>query len=846
MHFLHWFSVFIAALTFGCFDYSATTEGNNPPVAVVAETNIIADLGDTVLLDGSGSTDADGDELSFRWYQLGGGSLPVNIESPTAPVASVTAPIARAGLFFALEVSDGIDVSAPVVVELRVRNRPPTVLPISSVVSVTGRDVSLLADGSDPDGDELTYLWTLKDWPEGGEIVMRDITSRVVSLTPSVRSKQTQPGLCALAECYRVAVQAFDGELWSEEVVATVVSLNRAPVAQAGEDQNLSVGKITLDASDSYDPDDDTLSYTWAQLEGANLDLSGADASSPYFVVPPPRAGTYIFELTVSDTQEESTDSVRIDIARINLPPTVVAPQPQFLAPEKSNYAIALEVTDPDSTQLSVSWVRLEGSRLWPQTLSGAEAQVPVPSFAALAENNDDSWVKYEVVASDGIVESAPIEITLYAIPSDTGFVFVGGPDAVDDDPCGTRASPCATVRWALTQIKNGQDLVLGEGSYLQPGGVNDNPITWKAQTSLFASRNMTDFSRAGRSTISTWNNIFSNEGILFDVTIGSDVMIRDVTLKVKKGQKLMRKAIDCDQCAARFVNVSVNCQPGNALIGILLRNNATPTFENVDVACLGLPASAGVAIAARTGSIVKLTRSTLRFSAVEDALDNSALQVDATSSAVLDSVQFVLNGVNTRTDTVPAQMIDNAGSLVLQNSVIHVQKMSPFVAINNTGSLFAFHNTIIGSAGSGDSGVGISSTGVATMVGNIIAGFPQPIRLIDAGTNSLFAGNAIAPLDTAFAVCDDTSVASALFLAGTTGSTCNSTNADWLGNIEAACSLVAIQTGDYHLNSAVDNPCIDGGVAVTSAGELPALDMDQEPRPGGNGQPDIGADEAQ
>ena len=41
---------------------------NVPPVALVAEVGRSAPLGEPITLDASGSSDCDGDPLSYRWY----------------------------------------------------------------------------------------------------------------------------------------------------------------------------------------------------------------------------------------------------------------------------------------------------------------------------------------------------------------------------------------------------------------------------------------------------------------------------------------------------------------------------------------------------------------------------------------------------------------------------------------------------------------------------------------------------------------------------------------------------------------------------------------------------------
>ena len=83
---------------------------------------------------------------------------------------------------------------------------------------------------------------------------------------------------------------------------------NQAPVAVSGPDQDASrLFTVTLDGSDSSDPDGDTLTYTWTQVEGPDAtDGSGVlTGASPTFAAPAD-VGTLVFELRVNDGEADS------------------------------------------------------------------------------------------------------------------------------------------------------------------------------------------------------------------------------------------------------------------------------------------------------------------------------------------------------------------------------------------------------------------------------------------------------------------------------------------------------------------------------------------------------------
>lgn len=89
--------------------FLAAHASGSAPVAE-AWLGVLAFVGDTVELNGTGSTDPEGDELAFSWTQVGGPPVELNGAMTAQPKFSITDP----GTFrFELVVNDGTSDSPP-------------------------------------------------------------------------------------------------------------------------------------------------------------------------------------------------------------------------------------------------------------------------------------------------------------------------------------------------------------------------------------------------------------------------------------------------------------------------------------------------------------------------------------------------------------------------------------------------------------------------------------------------------------------------------------------------------------------------------------------------------------
>ena len=131
-----------------------------------------------------------------------------------------------------------------------------------------------------------------------------------------------------------------------ELLTRTVRNGASPPVADAGANQiAIPAGNVTLNGSNSYDPNGETLTYEWVQESGPSVPLSGANMASATFTA---AAGqSYSFRLTVRNQSGLSSSArvrvttraeARTDILFFNANPTTInAGQSSQLAWKVSN-----------------------------------------------------------------------------------------------------------------------------------------------------------------------------------------------------------------------------------------------------------------------------------------------------------------------------------------------------------------------------------------------------------------------------------------------------------------------------------------------------------------------------
>lgn len=310
------------------------------PIAAVTLSASQFDIGsDTqVTLSSTGSEAKNGAITAYAWSVASAPQLSKAVPQPVSAASSTFVPDMPGSYNLCLTVTDEQKTSAPDCETLSVTNSVPLALLGDDIIVLVGQQYQLDASRSLPptEGVELLmdYHWTIESAPDGSFAQLDDPSSvmprfmadiegdYVFGLTISYEGKQSQKATLTLH-----ANQA-----------------NALPVANAGGNIATWVlgEKLTLDGSESYDPDGDELQFRWGFGNnptlflggiptGSQAVLEGANTATPSFV--PDMVGTYNIWLQVFDGTSISGAVIQVNVdqlpaGHVNTKPVAVISAP--------------------------------------------------------------------------------------------------------------------------------------------------------------------------------------------------------------------------------------------------------------------------------------------------------------------------------------------------------------------------------------------------------------------------------------------------------------------------------------------------------------------------------------
>ncbi|MHC4499150.1 MAG: PKD domain-containing protein, partial [Planctomycetota bacterium] len=251
---------------------------------------------DVVTLDGSASSDPESDDpLSYLW-QFSSKPQASTAELSGADTVSPSFTVDALGDYIIeLIVTDSLGAqSTAAQVVIGTYNAAPTAdAGLDQTIIVIGITVEL--DGrqsSDPEGDGITYLWTITHKPAGSAAELTNQNSATPAFTADIHGDYS---ITLVVTDVFGAVSTLDSMM--------VVFENIEPVADAGVEQTVIVGDtVYLDGSTSADGNGDLLTYSWSfssKPEQSLAELTNPASVQTSFAADEP--GVYVLSLVVND-----------------------------------------------------------------------------------------------------------------------------------------------------------------------------------------------------------------------------------------------------------------------------------------------------------------------------------------------------------------------------------------------------------------------------------------------------------------------------------------------------------------------------------------------------------------
>jgi hypothetical protein len=319
-------------------EYKETYENNAPTVSAGSDQRI--EVGDTVLLDGSGSDDGwpyPPGVTTWAWSKVSG---PGNVNFSDAGAQDTTATFSKAGVYVLRLTADDSELQTTDDVQIAVN--PPNTAPIVDAgidQTVTRPDPAVLDATASDDGwpnppGVTVWTWSVVSGP--GAVTFADANAINTSATFAA------PGT------YILRLTGDDSDLQtSDDVQITVIQPpNAAPVVDAGPDQVIELPNNALlngtGSDDGWPSPPGVTTWAWSVVSGpGTVTLINANAldTAATFTTP----GVYVLRLTGDDSELQTSDDLQITVnPSSNTPPSINAgPDQSITLPNAATLNVA-------------------------------------------------------------------------------------------------------------------------------------------------------------------------------------------------------------------------------------------------------------------------------------------------------------------------------------------------------------------------------------------------------------------------------------------------------------------------------------------------------------------------
>ena len=253
--------------------------------------------------------------MTYTWSKTSG---PGTVTFADAQAATTTATFSVGGVYTLKLTATDSKLSGSDLVVITV-NKPPVVnagpnktIAFPNVASLSG---SATDDGLPNPPAALTYTWSAISGP--GTVIFVD--PNAASTTASFSAPGT----------YTLSLTANDGALESSDTV--IITVNLAPVVDAGPDQSITLPNIAILSGSAIDDGlpnpPGALTYTWSKVSGGGL-VTFANAQAPATTASFSAPATYTLKLKASDSVSSGSDTLIVTVKALPTPTPTATPTP--------------------------------------------------------------------------------------------------------------------------------------------------------------------------------------------------------------------------------------------------------------------------------------------------------------------------------------------------------------------------------------------------------------------------------------------------------------------------------------------------------------------------------------